>query len=393
MDYQWDMPFTQPDWWGDYAPGWYQKWGGPGGELENLMQSWWRSPNIGGGIVWHPQWGWQDRASVKNFYQSVPEQVTWQQFTDPNYWSQYGGYSPVQQLGSSWQQYYPNATVDQPGAGGTGMFNQPASAGEPTPLATYTSNYGGGGTGMNDQLPLFGYTGPIGVNPYEQMGLNFIQEMYGGRAPFQTMAPAQQYLTELTQGAYAPTGQKFQEEVYGATKTKAMDLLGEMQKGLAEKFTHRGGFFGGTHAMAQSDLARGVGQDLNEILANLNLSGYQSDIANRTAAASGLTTLGGTQQGVANQILQNIMGGGEMLTSREMVNRSEYQNALERAYNDWIRARQEELMPFQLASSLLGQQAITPIASQNQPFSWGNLLGGLAQGAGTFGGALAGKGA
>jgi len=48
---------------------------------------------------------------------------------------------------------------------------------------------------------------------------------------------------------------------------------------------------------------------------------------------------------------------------------------MQRAYQDWIRARQETMMPFQMGMQLLGFQPQQPFVQQPQPSPWGQLLG------------------
>jgi hypothetical protein len=131
--------------------------------------------------------------------------------------------------------------------------------------------------------------------------------------------------------------------------------------------------------------------DLATTLANLNLGGYQENMANMMGAAQGLTGMAPTQQNIVSDILNNIMGGGEMVTGREMTNRAEVQNAQQRAYDDWLRARGESMQPFNWALSLLGLQPMENFASQSQN-PWGGFLGGIGQGAGALGTKYATKG-
>jgi len=278
-------------------------------------------------------------------------------------------------------------------------------------------------------LEKFGYTDPMGMNAWEQEALKFIEEIYGTKLPLETMAPAAdiygriirgefapdisgatepagEFYKSLLAGEYGPEGEAYRRDVYESTKTGAMQSLEDMQQQMAESFAQRGGYFGGHHAMAQSMLGERVGTSLNEILANLNLTGYQQNLANmltagagmtdigalglgatgqdisaRMGAAGGLTGLAGQQQGVTDAILGNLLTGGQMISQREMVNRSELQNAMQRAYQDWNRARSETMMPFQMGMGLLGFQPQQPIVQQPQESPWGQLLGGIGTGA------------
>ena len=122
-------------------------------------------------------------------------------------------------------------------------------------------------------------------------------------------------------------------EVYETTKTGAMKNLEEMQKSMSERFAHRGGYFGGKHSIAQAELGEKTGTALDQLLAQ--------------------TSLG----------------------------------ASERAYQDWVRARQETMMPFNMISPLLGAQTTQPLITQSQS-PWG----GIASAIGPALGAAIGKG-
>jgi len=233
--------------------------------------------------------------------------------------------------------------------------------------------------GEGSMLPKFGYGGELGVNPYETQALDYITKMAETRQPLQTTMPAESFYREALAGEYSPLGDLFRKGVYETTEAGAMETLEKLQKGMAEKFAHRGGYFGGEHAMSQAELARGTGTDLNQILANLMLSGYGEDIATKMGAAKGIESLAGTQRLLEKGPLEDIMTGGQMLTSRELMNRELYQQATDRAYQDWQRAQQERMMPYNLISSLLGMPATTPMVMQPQASPLTGLLGGIGQ--------------
>lgn len=60
-------------------------------------------------------------------------------------------------------------------------------------------------------------------------------------------------------------------EVYETTKAGALQNLEEMQKKMAESFAHRGGYFGGKHAIAQGEMAAETGTALDQLLAQTEL--------------------------------------------------------------------------------------------------------------------------
>ena len=169
-----------------------------------------------------------------------------------------------------------------------------------------------------------------------------------------------------------------------------MQNLADLQKQMGESFAHRGGYFGGQHALAQAKLAERTASPLNQLLGQLNLQGFQGDVANKMAAAGGLGGLAGTQRGIESSLLGDIMGGGQMLTQRELQNRELYQGASDRAYQDWTRARQERMAPMNLISGLLGTQTTQPVV-QMPGQSSGGLLGNLlGTGLGAFTGGVGG---
>ena len=114
-------------------------------------------------------------------------------------------------------------------------------------------------------------------------------------------------------------------EVYETTKAGAMKNLEEMQKEMAERFAHRGGYFGGKHAISQAELGEKTGTALDQLLSQVSLG------------------------------------------------------ASERAYQDWLRARQETMMPFSMISPLLGAQTTQPLITQ-QPSDLSALLSGVGPG-------------
>jgi hypothetical protein len=100
-----------------WGPAYYQKWTSSDPDydpqadaqiLANMRQSWYRSPNWAGGIVYNPYYGWQDRSAVKQQYQSATGPVTWEQFQ---------GWGLPQNTANDWNYYFPNGA----GGGGSGM--------------------------------------------------------------------------------------------------------------------------------------------------------------------------------------------------------------------------------------------------------------------------------
>jgi len=377
--YEWDMPWDPAtsgySWWPKNVENIADVWRSSGDPAAgNVKQNWYRSPDWpqGGGIegaVYSPYWGWQDMADVKNQYRKATGPVTWEQFQQ---W-------PLEQrTGSNYDQWL----EEQAGTGGNvgeegfgGYFDGTPTGEEPQNLP-------------ENMLETFGYTGDIPINPMEDLYLNAIKQLYTQQPTgLQTIQPANQFYQDVLGGSVAPTGQPFRSAVYNATKAGAMQNYDTMRRNLATRFSERGGYFGGGHSIAQAKLAGETSNALNQVLAGLNLEGFNQDVAARQAAAGGLAGLGTTQQGISSQILQDILGGGNLITGRDILNRQQLQEAQGRAYDDWLRAREESMYPFSAASQLLGYQAFQPMAQQRQPSQWGQVMAALLGAGGQIGAA------
>jgi len=82
------------------------------------------------------------------------------------------------------------------------------------------------------------------------------------------------------------------------------------------------------------------------------------------------------------------------VTQREALNRADLQAAQQRAYEDWTRANQEKMIPYNMAMSLLGMNQFENIANPQQftPASpWYSVLGSLLGGAGSAAGSIIGR--
>lgn len=400
----------------------------------------WRSKDWGGNLVYHPYWGWQKGTTIRKMYRKsskgfdTPEEEIrkwgltqnlgptdwkkgfemahgmttdqWHQKNDWRYANKKAGQQASTQTGGGGGQY-PYDPNQNWAVGGIDPRSQIISGGAP---GGFPPNGGGqippgtippGGSSVpnnwneQDMLKKFGYTGEIGLNPYEKMALEFVGQMSQGGGPLATMVPGQGFYGDVLSGAYGPEGEAYRQKVYEATKAGALQNLGDLQKKTADTFANMGGYFGGEHALQQALLQERSANDLATTLANLNLEGYGQNMQNMMGAAGALPGMAGTQQNIVSDILNNMMTGGNMITQRELLNRGEYQNAEERAYQDWLRARQESMMPFNLALSLLGLQPFQNVVQQPSSSGWGSLLGGLGSGVGyglggPLGGALGG---
>lgn len=374
---RWDQPFDRPDWFSNYRL-WRSlkqsnEWSPRGVDPSWVMQGWRRSPDLGDYVIYHPYWGWQDFNQVANLYKEYGKPMTWEDFTK---------LPLTKQFGEDWRQFFPNRKISPSGGNPyqdgsspyQGLPVTPAETPEIQPIDPKQAT---------SMLDLFGYLGPIDLNPAEREAIGFARNyMYGDRKALEPLNKANNFLNWVIGGGFSPQGHKFRNEVYDATRDTALEDLERTQKLLATKFSNYGGYFGGRHALSQALLADKTLGGLRQTLADLNLSGFNQDVNTRMGASQGLTGLGLAKSSVGKDILNSLLSVGDMMTRREMINRGEYQSAMERAYNDWMRARQEQLLPFQLGLGLLGLQPVSPIAQQPQQSPWNALLSGLGYGAG-----------
>jgi len=343
-----------------------EKWAAWGGDPAKYVPGWYRNPNEPGHVAFSGDYGYQDWQAILDAYNSGNINFTPQ-------WDYNWAMDRVGNTGGTAAGGGITTLPPFPDLGGDWNFDYPADD-----------------IAAMDMLGRFGYTGPIGFNPYELTALDFIDEMYTDR-PGDKFGAAEDFYNQVLSGAFGPEGQKYLDEVLGATETRAFSQLDKQSERLADRFANIGGYFGGKHGEGQGILAEDVLNTLNEITAGMNLGAFNQDIANRFGAGAGLESLGRTEGALNESILSSLAAGGNMVTGREMTNRSEYQSAMERAYADWLRARQESFLPFNYTLSLLGMQPFQNIAQQPQPSPWGGLLGGLGGILGnTIGGPLGG---
>lgn len=372
----WDMytemegGWNQPKWFGG-SPLNEKQWTDWGSKdaYGNVKQQWYRDSDWGGHVVWHPFYGWQAWEEVVPLYEQAEGPVSWQQFKE---------FPLEKQISADWRDFYADRAKGGGGGGGTGGGGDVTTEDYTSTLLDPYDWY----QAPNSVLQNYGWTGPIGFNPMELGGLDYINEMYQTQGPLMTMMPAQGYYNQALSGEFSPQGQMYRDQVYDATKNQVMQDLLEQQKLMSENFSHRGGYFGGQHAMAQGKMGADTMSNLTRQLADLNMQGWNQDMATRAAAAEGLQGLGMNQMNVSNSILNQMLTGGNMITQRDALNRAELQGALGRAYDDWGRARQEQMMPFNMILSLLDKQPYQPIVQQQQPSPWNALLGGFGQGFG-----------
>ena len=140
---------------------------------------------------------------------------------------------------------------------------------------------------------------------------------------------------ETTGGNENPWVNPFME-VYEATEAGALRRLDKRQKEMAEKFAHKGGYFGGEHAIAQGEMEAETGAYLDKLLAE--------------------TSLG----------------------------------ASERQYQDWQRGRGEIMSLLNLIPMLLGTETTMPFIQERGPGAGGILGSLLGAGAGSILGPMGG---
>lgn len=238
----------------------------------------------------------------------------------------------------------------------------------------------------NENLGMWGYTGEIPINNLEQQAIEFVNQMYGSGGALETLGPAQDYYNAVLRGDFGPESQAYVSALLDPMRSRMESDYYDKSKALATRFSDVGGFFGGRHGVAQGRLASESNRNMADMEAQLRYKAFMDDLANRGGAAGGLVGLGQAQSGLSGDMLNYLLQTGGMVTGRDALNRAEYQNALGRSYQDWLRARQELLMPFSMAGGLLGTQATVPIVTQTQS-PWGALLGGIGNAVGIGGGA------
>jgi hypothetical protein len=262
----------------------------------------------------------------------------------------------------------------------------PTAPAAPTAIAPATTDPGW--TGID--LAKWGYTGNIPVNNVEQQAVDFVNNLYGTQGPLATLTPAQNYYESVLRGDYGPEGQKYLADVINPMKTTAMQNYADLSKSLATRFSDIGGYYGGRSGIAQGKLAAQTSNDLNQQIANLMYNRFGENQAQMGNAAGALTGLGQVQGGLSGDMLNYLLSTGTMLTNRDMTNRAQYQDALQRSYNDWIRSRSELLGEYN-NPALLGTQGIQNVVTTQQS-PWSAILQSVIGGAAKLGEAAIYKG-
>lgn len=245
-------------------------------------------------------------------------------------------------------------------------------------------------TNPNDNLAMWGYTGEIPINNLEQQAIDFVNQMYGAGGELETTGPAQDYYNAVLRGEFGPESQAYVEALIDPMRARMTSDYNDASKALATRFSDIGGFYGGRSGVAQGRLAALTNQNMADEEARLRYQAFADNMNRMSGAAGGLESLAKTRSGLSGDMLNYLLSAGNVITGRDVLNRSEYHNALGRSYQDWLRARQELLMPFSMAGGLIGTQATQPIVTQSQS-PWGALLGGVGQAIGIGGGKALGS--
>lgn len=214
-------------------------------------------------------------------------------------------------------------------------------------------------------LAKWGYAGPLGTNDYEQEYLKYIADLYNNQDALKALAPAQGYYDKALSGGFGPESDAYLQAVLDPMRASEMQNYDALSKALAGRYSSFGGYYGGRSGIAQGRLASDTANNMAQQEANLRYQAYMDNINRMSGAATGLQGLSGEMSGLQNNYLSNLLGGGNLLTGREQYNTQEYQNAILKEYQDWVRARQEQLLPYSIAQSLLGTNAQENVVTQN----------------------------
>jgi hypothetical protein len=274
--------------------------------------------------------------------------------------------NPVQAALNPYQQplttpsYMPKTSIMKPQVGATTPLAAPAQSAGMMPGAPPPAS-----TDPNAELAKWGYQGPLGLNDYEQEGLNYIADIFANKSAMGELDPASEFYKSLVGGDYGAESESYLQGVLDPMRASAMQTYDEMSKALAGRFSNVGAYYGGKSGVAQGRLASDTQRNMSEQEGRLRYQRYTDDLNSRLSGASGLQGISGQRAGLENNYLSQLLGGGNLITGREQYNTQEYQGAIEKAYQDWVRARQEQLMPFQIGQNLLGTSGVENIVTQD----------------------------
>jgi hypothetical protein len=310
--YEWDMPENV---WQSWFPAvTYANWGGWGGEpfdLPQMKQVWWRSPEWGGGIVWHPYWGWQDKNVIKALYEQAQGPVTWQQFIS---W-------PLERhLEPDWRIYYPNYPVE--GGGGS---------------------MGGGGNMANQIFE------PVNW-PYTYAQFSFPQ--YSVPQQMNVQYPGLWQGAEQTLGAFMGGG-----GLPVNIQPVLSSLWNVTQRDLANKLAQEREAAGLKGTLYSSPFIAAQTRNILDALSQWGLAGAQLQAQAEEAARQRMLAATGQAAGLGGQMVQYPMQLAQMAYSMGAGLQQPYQQAMQMAYEDFLRLQQPSAW----------QQAVLGTATQQYP--------------------------
>ncbi len=380
--WEWDDPSnaSAPSWMGSGA---YAKWRESDPDYDpndpKVMQNWWRSPSVGGGIVWHPTYGWQDRSKIKELYKADPDQVTWDEFSK---W----GLTP--QLDQDWKKYFPNAVVDPPGGGGGGSWGTGGTGGT---AGGTLPNYGAG-VGMTG---LTGLDTTAGLGSMQMPGqwdtATDIMNYFGTGGA--TQNPWQWDLASGTAADQA-TGQATSwAPSYAAAKGVVQtDIMDEIKQA-AEKAGLAGNRWGTPLGRTAQDIAGRRMAELGSQYTQQELAAEEANRSRQLSAAGLLQGLGGSQTGLVESAKDRAMqaasglgalGGmvgqypltvAQTATGMAESNEAAAQNAINKYYSEYMRNAAENNPYFAMIYQMATGQGVP---QQYNPSTMAQIFGALA---------------
>ncbi len=164
-DTVWDISGWQaPSWWPSSAYTWTD-WGEQASP--NVKQTWYRSPQWGGHVVYHPYWGWQDYMDVLGKYEEG----------GPYNYEDFQKWGFTQQLEPDWKKYFPDR-IDGGDGGGDGNWT---FGDTDWGTQTYPDFYGD----ISSYYPYYGQYTPFENYPPEwDTASNTLQSMAAGEEPY-----------------------------------------------------------------------------------------------------------------------------------------------------------------------------------------------------------------
>lgn len=334
-DYEWDMPFTRPDW---FPQGTYNWTRSESPVVPNMMQTWWRSPSWGSGAVWHPYYGYQPWKDIKQQYQGAEGPVTWEQFTN---W----GYTP--QMNPDWSQY--GFTLDTGGGGNMNGYGN---------ISDYLKNWG---------VEQYGKVQP---QTYQYGTPN--ANMFGQQMPYQGLNYPQQWGTAtnvLNPMAY--TGMpSYQDPWYQQAKQVAgYDIQNQMSQA-AEQMGLRGLRYS-TPMAAESQRIAG------ETMARTGLEWTGRELDALEQARQRQLSATGQLAGLGGQYFQAPMQAAQALSGYGTGLQQQQQDIINKYLQEFQRMTPEASPWLQAAYQWSGYQWPGAQPEMYQPSFWQQLLGGL----------------